>query len=82
MSSTDIFDSVSFAKQIGTYLRTELMAVAEPVLQQALHDMEVEMRKRLAVAVLGMVDRSYDVRRMQDKLVITVNLSAMGKRDE
>ena len=55
-------------------LQRELDAVAEPIIRQALDDIQHQMRQRMGTMVIGLLETSYDVRNLNDRLVITVQV--------
>jgi hypothetical protein len=67
-----------FARQMTEALNAEMLRAAEPLLQTALQNIEVEMRKRLAAMVVGALDTSYRVERDGREIAIRV---AMGKSE-
>jgi hypothetical protein len=58
-------------------LEKELITAVEPLVQQALVDIEKALRERLAVAVMTRLDRGYQVSRSNEVLTINVNLGKL-----
>jgi hypothetical protein len=63
-------------KVLHAQLEQALIQAAEPVIQQALKDMEAKMRERLGTSVIALLDRSYSVRGNHDVLEIRVDMRA------
>jgi hypothetical protein len=64
----------NFLKVLRAQLDAALIQAAEPVIQQALKDMEAAMRARLAQSVLTLLDRDYSVLQNRQVLEIRLNL--------
>jgi hypothetical protein len=62
----------AFLARLSDQLNEELVAAAEPVVQQAVKDAEAAIRKRLGVAVVGLLEQYYRVERHGQELRITV----------
>ena len=60
-------------------INAELLDAAEPVVQRALADVEREMRKRLAVHLVALLDRSFEMHSASDRLTIVMNRPDGGK---
>lgn len=61
MGMTTMFDVAAVRKNLVKQLNEELLAAAEPVIQDAVKKAEIEMRKRLAAEVIAMVESSVEV---------------------
>lgn len=59
-------------KLLREQLNDELLHAAEPVIQQAVHEFEKLVRKRLAEHVIRQIDQEYSVERFGDILRIEV----------
>ena len=68
-----------FLEALPVILREGLLQAAEPILQQALSDIEARMRRELAARVVGMIESDYSVSRMESGLRIEVKF---GKPDQ
>ena len=67
-------DSVAFVAQIRDELNQQMIEAAEPVIQEALADIEKKMRQKVAATVVGMVEHSYRVDVSGGDLRITVKV--------
>ncbi len=74
----NLFNEAAFAEVLGAQLREHLTRAAEPFIQAALKDAEAQMRKALAVQVLGLLEHNYSAARMGHDLVITVRMQPKG----
>ena len=61
-----------FLKVLHEQLNDELIAVAEPFVQEAIKNYERALRRRLGEMVIGMIEQSYSAERMGPNLIITV----------
>jgi hypothetical protein len=61
-------------KVLHAQLEAALIQAAEPVIQQALKDMEAKMRERLGTSVIALLDHSYSIRGNHDVLEIRVDM--------
>ena len=73
MSTTLLLNPDNTLKALKSQLNAELTKAAEPVIQRALIEAEHEMRQRLAVHLVAMIDRSYSLERHGDRLTIVVD---------
>jgi hypothetical protein len=64
----------SFKSILGKEITKGMLEAAEPVLQQALRDIETAMRKDLARMVTGLIESNYDISRNGHLLLIRVQL--------
>ena len=55
-------------------LKRQMLAAAEPVIQDAMKEIERGMRERVAAWAMGVIDKNYDMWRNQNELMIRVNL--------
>lgn len=53
-------------------MNAEMMAAAEPVIKKAAEDAEKEMRKRLAVMFVALIEKSFSMERDQNELRILI----------
>lgn len=74
MTAKTFFDEKRFLDALSDRLSTEMIVAAEPLVKEAVRKAEVEMRKRLAEMVVGMVASSYDVYRDGQNLMIRVHM--------
>lgn len=65
------------SETIRETLQADFKKAAEPIIKQALEDIEKEIRKKLASAVVGILDRGYSLDRQGHELVIRVDLSKL-----
>ncbi|MFY2599420.1 hypothetical protein ACOTHJ_21395 [Achromobacter xylosoxidans] len=75
---SNLFNEAAFDEVFGAQLHHQLVQAAESVIQAAIKEAEAEMRKALAVAVVGMIQKNYSVQRMGHDLVITVRMQTQG----
>jgi len=61
-----------FTKQLIAAINAQIVAAAEPIIQEALKQAEIEMRKKLAVIVVGMMEKNYSMERFGNDLRIIV----------
>lgn len=70
----NIFNQDACAEVFGAQLHHQFQLVVEPIIQAALKDADAQIRKALAVQVLGLIQHNYSVSRMGNDLVITVRM--------
>lgn len=58
-------------------LQKQMMDAAEPVIQEALREIERKVRGRVAAAVLTTIEHSYSATRMHNVLEIRVDLGKL-----
>jgi hypothetical protein len=68
--------SPNFERVLLEGLNTHLRAAAEPVIQQALKDIEREMRERLAARLISLIETNVSFQRRGQEMVITLNHAA------
>ena len=76
VDTTQLFSTEHFAEAFRKKLVEDLLSAAQPILEEAVEKARVEMRKRLAVKVVGLIDQSYQLERDGINLRITVKLAA------
>lgn len=69
-----IFRDQEVSELIKRLLNQELIAAAEPIIQKAVAEFEKEVRKKLAVRLVGMVDESYSMEQHGRTLTIRVQM--------
>lgn len=69
-----------WAEKLAQGLRHEMLAAAEPLIEQAVENVRVAMRKRVAEMVTGLIDRSYQMDRDATVITIRVNLADPKER--
>jgi len=74
--ASTIINADVFLAHLKAKLNTEMLAAAEPVLQEAMEKVEFEMRKKLSSYLIAMIDGQIDIMRSGTLLQITI------KRDE
>lgn len=73
MSSTKIIlNSDNVLRALQAQLTAEMQAAAEPLIQQAIKDAEVVIRKRTAAMLVGMVEKTVSMQRFGQDLRIVV----------
>jgi len=70
--STSIINDAEFEKQLFKTLNTAMLVAAEPIVQKALKEVEVEMRKQLASNLISFITNNYTIQTRSDNMVITV----------
>ena len=65
-----IFDVEGVKSMLSSNLNEEMLMAAEPILEEALREMEKEMRKRLSACLIAQIDRTMDVEMSGDILTI------------
>ena len=68
-----------FLEGISVAIRDEMIKAAEPLIQEALRTSEIEMRKRLAEMVVGLIQSSYDLECDRRRMVISVKLGEVTR---
>ncbi|HDY87983.1 MAG TPA: hypothetical protein ENH82_07720 [bacterium] len=68
----NIINMNQFEKVFRELLNHSMIQAAEPILQQALQDIEAAMRKELAKNTVELIEKNYDVTMRRDELVITI----------
>lgn len=53
-------------------MQEELNKVAEPIMAKALEEIQVALRRRMGAMTIGLLERSFDMQRLGDRLVISV----------
>lgn len=76
MAST-IINAEQFSEVMGKVLHEEMIKAAEPFIQSALKDIEVELRRKIAVMVLGQIQTDYDV--VNNGMVVHIRVNLSGK---
>lgn len=74
MSGITGMNSELFLKGLQSKINEGLMAAAEPLIQEAVKKIEVELRQKLASMGVGMIDSSYSVERAGHIVTIRVAL--------
>jgi hypothetical protein len=59
-------------RAIQVQINEQMKQAAEPVIQQALKDIEVEMRKKLGAMLISLIEQNFRVETRSNDLVITV----------
>lgn len=72
MATNDFFGA-TFEKQVKAIIEAEINRAAEPIIKQALEDIEKRMRERVAAAAVH-IARQYSMQRHGDDLMITVRI--------
>ncbi len=75
--ATELFGE-DFSRHLLEGLNEELKKAAEPILQQAMADMEKEMRKRLAANLIAFLQNNYRIEYAHNELVIRVGMDKAG----
>jgi 2-keto-3-deoxy-6-phosphogluconate aldolase len=70
--STSIINEPNFVAMLKERMNKEMQQAAEPVIQKALQEIEVAMRKQLAENLIALIDRQFSVNRMGDDIVIHI----------
>ena len=76
-----LFNKEAFEAQLGRVIHSELLLAAEPLVQQALKEIEDALRKRLAGMVVGFITTEYSVERDQRAILIRVQLQQPERKD-
>ncbi len=61
-----------FARQLHTKLNAGMIEAAEPIIQKALKDTEIAMRKQLGAMLISYLDNNFVVESFSDELRIKV----------
>lgn len=64
-----------FLEGLGNFISTELAKTAEPLIAQAIKDVEIQMRQKLGAIVIG-ISKDYRIEAMGDTLQIVVKIGA------
>ncbi len=75
MITTSLINAKHFTATLRKNLIEDMMKAAEPIIEQAIEKARVEMRKRLAEKVVGLIDQSYQIERNGVDLRILVKLA-------
>jgi len=75
MSSQSIFSKMGqefFAKELMDSLNRRMIKEAEPVIQEALKEIELKMRQNLAANLVQFMENYYDIEFDQQNIIIKV----------
>lgn len=72
MATPISLDDENLLQAIRAQLNTQMLAAAEPIVQEALKKAEMEMRRRLAASLIAFIDSQFSVQRNGRDLIITV----------
>ena len=67
-----ILDPNNTLRHLQVQLTAELQQAAEPLIRKAIEDYEKEVRRRMSVAVIALIEHSFQVESYRDELVIKV----------
>jgi hypothetical protein len=65
---------------LTNYLQTDLTRAAEPIIKKAVEEFEKELRAKMALRVMAIIDRSFEVSAGMDVLTIRVDYGSQGGR--
>lgn len=55
-------------------MQAELDKIAEPIIEKALADIQVQLKQRMGSIAIGMLSSTYDIQLDKDRLMITVRI--------
>jgi len=71
--ASGIINTDAFIKELGSKLNESMTKAAEPIIQRALQDIEVEMRKQLANNLIGFIDSNMSFERFGSDIRILIS---------
>lgn len=71
--STTIINPTNLLALMKAQVQIEMEAAAEPMIQQALRDIEKSMRAKVRTWAVAHIEQSFDMYAGRDKLTITIN---------
>lgn len=72
MAVTDFINSEALCKYLVMESREKMIVAAEPVIQEAMKEIEKKLRAELGSIVVGLINADYSIQKMQGNLQITV----------
>lgn len=67
-----IINQKAFLAAMKDQINTAMIQAAEPIIQDALAQVEIKMRAALAEHILARIERSIDVKTMSDRIVFEI----------
>jgi hypothetical protein len=61
-----------FIEEIRANARYKMLEAAEPIIQEAMKEIELKLRESLGSFVVGMIEHDFNIYKQQGDLVITV----------
>lgn len=74
MATISIFNDKAFNEKFKAMMNAEFCAAAEPIIQQAIKEVEIEVRKRIAIKVISLVDKSYSAETNGQVITLRVDM--------
>jgi len=78
--ASSIINHTVFEEMFFQQLNESLTEAAEPIVQKAMAEIEIEIRKRLAEHLLARIQSDFSVERMQNDIRIIVHQALPEKR--